>query len=1140
MNIKKIGIVALSLVTAISLSGFSTVTQAATIEEITASINSLLATIASLQLELNALSGGGVSGGVAVSCTFTRNLYPEMSGEDVKCLQQYLNAAGHQVAATGVGSAGSETTYYGSLTTAAVMKWQDAAGISYGSWGGYFGPSSQAKYNAMAASGTGTGTGAIVVVPAGTGLVVSKASDSPFARTIGTGTAFNPALKVALTAGASNVSVNSVTLKKSGFLTSTNLNGVDVIDSSGTRHGNVITSIQADDTILITMTNNPIVVSAGTTEYITIRFNLLTGNYTGTVSFALQSISSDASSVNASFPILGATMNLVDGGSSLASTTLDVLTTTGSSTLSVDADSLQEITKFRIQEVGSKEGAYLHSLTLYNYGNAGDSDYKDVTLESQNGTVLATSQPNGQNIVFNLSSPYFIDKGQTKDFTVKAVITGGTTKSLQFVVYNNYDIDLRGASTGISVIPSAGSGDTSFPIGNGYNIQSIGSGTVTLTRASDSPSSVVVPGATSVTLARFNAKPIGENYELRQVAFYIATSTDAAALDLTGTVYVKVNGAIVYSVAASSVSNTTKTTVSLSSYPTLTSGVNNLIEVLGDISSSATTASTYKVTEFDLIQAKRLVTNDLVDPGTGETNGLTISVNAGSLIVTTLSTPVANSVVVGINDYEFATIQLNALASGEDVKVSRIIVTDSKVAGEYSHIANLLVYKDSETSPLPTSATTATNAATVTFNFRTPILVTKSTPVILHIKADVTNSTSTHTFRVASSSDEHVTAYGATTGNALTHGSNITFVGAGQAQAIVTAGRLTLSLLSGTGATPSVDRVMAVGSTDQVVLAFTLRSQFEEQKITSLKITASSTLGGSLATSTLRNIKLYEGSSATPFAGPVDFSLCASGVCTYTFTHTDNLLDNPVPNTGVEIYVKGDVGESGTVSLGDTFVVKIASTTGDISIKGATTQSASGTKTGSAGFGDVMYYTYVVPQTVSISIVSPTIAQTLGSSGNGAPAGQQLAVFKVTNNGSAAIQLATSTTWRFAQAGTTTSTFKVYIGNSAAAAITQLQGTATNTISNYVNFGVLDASAANRTITGNGTKYLVIKNEEIMLTGTTAQFSANAIGDLYYQVSEGQLGYSGNAGTGDTDTDDTIFSLPISGVPQSAASNSAL
>src|SRR3989344_106815 len=135
----------LSATTVVWLSGaamFVPVAQAATLAELQAMLNDIQAQIA-------ALTGGGSS--TAVQCTFTRSLSQGVTGSDVQCLQRYLNGAGHQVAASGSGSPGNETTYFGGLTRAAVSSWQAANGVS--PTAGYFGQLSQAKYNALVAGG---------------------------------------------------------------------------------------------------------------------------------------------------------------------------------------------------------------------------------------------------------------------------------------------------------------------------------------------------------------------------------------------------------------------------------------------------------------------------------------------------------------------------------------------------------------------------------------------------------------------------------------------------------------------------------------------------------------------------------------------------------------------------------------------------------------------------------------------------------------------------------------------------------------------------------------------------------------------------------------------------------------------------
>ncbi len=1116
-TIKKISAVGLSLTVAVWLSGAALVlpvAQGATIEELQAQISALLVQIQALQAQLGSATG---SSSVSVP-SITRDLTLGVKGADVKELQEFLNAQGYTVASSGAGSAGSETEYFGSLTKAALAKFQAAKGISPPA--GYFGPITRSYLSSMAVgTGTGTGTGVETgTVPSGNALAVAVASDSPSARTIGSGTAFNSALKVLLTAGSQSVNVTGITLQKSGFLANTNTNGVDIIDSSGVRHGQVVTSINADNTITILMSSDPVVIPAGQSETLLVRFNLLTGNLNGTMSLSINSasaITSNAGSVTGSFPISGSIMTVVDGGSSLASTTLDVLTGTGSSTLNVDSVSQQEMTKFRIQETSSNEGVYLHSLTLYNQGSGADGDVKDVQLVAQDGTVLATAQQSNKNIVFNLATPYLIDKGQTKDFTIKAKIVDGAARTINFVIYNNYDIDLRGVSTAVSVIPGAGSHDDAFPIGNGFNIQTIGSGSLTLTKASDSPSSAVTPGSTSVLLAKFTVKPIGENYELRQMKFYIATSTASGAVALSGTVYVKVNDAIVYSVGASSISVSAVTTVGLSSYPVLTAGQNSTITIVGDINSTATAVSTYKVTNFQITSAKRLVTNDLVTDPTATASGNTVSVKAAALAVTTMATPVANSIVIGTSQYEYTTVKLDASTGGEDVKVSKIVVTSALDGGTRAEVQNLYFYKNNETSPLVTTASTASNSATITFSFSSPILVARSAPVTLHLKADAVSGGNGHTFHVATDTAT-ITAVGASTGNTLTNGSDISFAGGGQKQTHVSAGSLTLSLADGG---PVLDQTMSAGSSQQTLFAFKLTSQYEQQKITTLKLYASSS-DGRLSSTTIQNVNFYQDSESTPFASNVvpvcqDILVAPSGTwCTFTATASDNLLSAAVPFTGTTIYVKADIGAGGQSRLGDKFKFMIVSSTESVVVKGSVTGSTDGTRTGTPS---ITGWTYVVngPVTLTAGTVSDTTVNTQAS--------QVAGVFKITNNSGNTIRLSTSTTFTFNQTGSATSTFHLYIGNSVAGATTILDDGATSTQAGYVYFNISTSTAANRQITNGATKYLVIKNTDITATGSTWAFSVAALNQINYQVDESSLGY---------DSDPYAVPADLSGVAQ--------
>lgn len=91
----------------------------------------------------------------AIKGSFTRGLDLRSTGADVRLLQQFLNTdAATRVAASGAGSPGKETTYFGAATAAAVKKFQVKYGIAKaGDAGyGYVGPKTRAQLNQLLAS----------------------------------------------------------------------------------------------------------------------------------------------------------------------------------------------------------------------------------------------------------------------------------------------------------------------------------------------------------------------------------------------------------------------------------------------------------------------------------------------------------------------------------------------------------------------------------------------------------------------------------------------------------------------------------------------------------------------------------------------------------------------------------------------------------------------------------------------------------------------------------------------------------------------------------------------------------------------------------------------------------------------------
>jgi hypothetical protein len=144
---------------AMIVTAFAPAAQAQTTEDLQQMINDLLAQVAALQAGATATAPAGAPG--VCPYTWTRDLSQGAEGADVMKLQQFLNSYPDlRVAATGAGSMGMETMYYGPATAAAVSKMQvmfraevlTPNGLVNPT--GYFGASSRAKANDLCVADT--------------------------------------------------------------------------------------------------------------------------------------------------------------------------------------------------------------------------------------------------------------------------------------------------------------------------------------------------------------------------------------------------------------------------------------------------------------------------------------------------------------------------------------------------------------------------------------------------------------------------------------------------------------------------------------------------------------------------------------------------------------------------------------------------------------------------------------------------------------------------------------------------------------------------------------------------------------------------------------------------------------------------
>lgn len=169
--------------------------SAVTVAELQAQINALMAQLASLQ-----------GSTVTTSTTYSTDLTIGSTGSDVTALQQMLVAQGHLVMPAGVAYG-----YFGSLTKAAVMKWQAANGVSAT---GYFGPISRAKANSMVSTTTTTTNTTTLSTTGVEGTLTTTLAPIPGAATIvREGDSKKGVLGVELEAKLSDIKIERIKIK---------------------------------------------------------------------------------------------------------------------------------------------------------------------------------------------------------------------------------------------------------------------------------------------------------------------------------------------------------------------------------------------------------------------------------------------------------------------------------------------------------------------------------------------------------------------------------------------------------------------------------------------------------------------------------------------------------------------------------------------------------------------------------------------------------------------------------------------------------------------------------------------------------------------------------------------------------------
>lgn len=732
------------------------------------------------------------------SCSFSRDLTVGSTGADVTCLQNALKAAGYLSA--------NATGYFGALTQAGVVKWQTAAGVTPAA--GYFGAKSRAAFNVGGGS-TPSNPGAPIT---GNGLKVMLASDSPNGTALVAEQAIGELAKFTFSnPTGSAIRVTNLALKRTGTSADSTLTNVylyqgamRLTDAAGISNS----AFSFNDA------SGLFTVPAGGMVTVSVRSDILAGSSGQQVGVQLVSVASNGTlDSSASFPINGGLQTI-----SSASMGTVVITYTGPSNATENPGT--EVRVWEGSTVIGTHAARLESITFENRGTSDDNDITNLRLYVDGAQVgSSVAQLTDSKATFDLTaSPLRMETG-TRIIKVMADLVGGSGET--------YDIQLRRAAdlrivdVELNQPVLATDNDASFPVSAG-TANNIAGATLSVVKATNSPSTNVSVGASNVKWSSFEFRAAGEDVKIEA----ITVDVDTTEGDGMNNVKVFVNGVQVGSTRDVGGENSeTGTEFTFGSSFIAKQGAITVVDIYGDAkeagdtnyASGATVEVGVSVATGD---TEGMDSGDAVS-SVSEVEGNQISMTAAGTTLSKASGYGNQTVIAGTNNVKLGSFTLSA-GSTEGVNVNTITVTLS--SDESASVTDLMLKDSSTGAQIGSTKASVSTSNSFSSNFTISASGTKTIDIYGNIKSSANAGSWI--------ANVNGSGTGATTATSVSFGHATDSTGSLQT---ITVGSATLSVNVNAGSTPDSANAIA-GSSMVKVGSFRFTSQYSAFTIDKLAV----------------------------------------------------------------------------------------------------------------------------------------------------------------------------------------------------------------------------------------------------------------------------------------------------------------
>ncbi|AKM84902.1 MAG: hypothetical protein VE98_C0001G0448 [candidate division Kazan bacterium GW2011_GWA1_50_15] len=622
--------------------------------------------------------------------------------------------------------------------------------------------------------------------PATGGLSVGISSGTPAASTVAYGGNAN-FTKITLTAAAgATVKVSQLYVTRDGLSADSDIENVKLVKADGVQVGNTAGGFNANHQAQIFIT--PALEITGSQDFYLRAGFISTGTTSGlTARLGIASnadIVSNATSVNGA-PVYGNYMTTV-------AVTIGSLAMAQDGTISdstPDVGDTNVITNAFKLTAGSTEPVLIERITVLKSGTTETADTNnielwDVTHNVSLGTATSWSADGKASWAVNLT----LGKGDSIRLRTQLDIVDGVGLTITTDAVDGSDVLVtgKGTSYGFYITPTA----TGSWNGLG-GTQTINSGSLTISKSASTPPTSNITVADNQLLTVFDFDVRGESVRISAVHVDVTVtdfngSTVVTYADLTnGRLVDMATGNILSGPVDGSADGTdpdeefdfTNTFV----LPVGISKVGFKVRLGTDFEASDTLVAA--IDAAAQVTAKGIITNNSIVPGgTYGVTGNTQTVKAGALVLRDLGVPTTGNVVAGVQDFTWATMSLDATASGEDVLISAITVGDNVDAttGDMGDLYNAELWADldnngsyetkisSTEQPDGAAGTDDTQAFTLTQTIRVP----KGGSVKIIFVADLSASATTGGQHAIGLFDDvvtgaDVTATGADTGTAI-------------------------------------------------------------------------------------------------------------------------------------------------------------------------------------------------------------------------------------------------------------------------------------------------------------------------------------------------------------------------------------